>query len=108
MFPAVETADPTVGPLLDHQAAAISFAPHSAFPVSGFELAVAAQNRAIVADEEQRAINSATRTGIPLCYANDHIDISLAGRVTQFLGSGAGDFHSIGQVFGCNCLNGGT
>ena len=68
MFPAVETADSTVGPLIDHQAAAISFAPHSAFPVSGFELAVAAQDHAIVADEEQRAINCATRTGIPLRY----------------------------------------
>ena len=98
MLPAGQTAYAAIRALVDRKADPITFSPKHSFCKSGFELTVTAQNAAFTADKEKRTVDSAIRPGIEFDKANCHINACSPGGLTQAIGGGAGDFHSVGQV----------
>jgi hypothetical protein len=54
MFPAVESTDPAVRPLVDDQSEGIPFAPHGSLNERWLELPVAAEDCSLALNEEER------------------------------------------------------
>ncbi len=80
MFPAIETADPSIGTIVNSQTGAVALPPNGTFLVGGLELAVPTQNTSIVGEEQQCTVSSPSRAGIAFDNTDDDIYICLASR----------------------------
>src|SRR5271156_3773755 len=100
MHPAVEAADPAIGPRVDAQADGVAVAPHRAFVEGRLHLAMAAENFPLPADEQQGAIDRAEGLGVALGGPDHDIEAGILGGFAKLVGGRAWDLDGIGEIFG--------
>src|SRR4051812_11185034 len=99
VLPAVQATDPSVGPPVSSQAHGIAIAPHRAFVEGRLDLAVAAENPAFTADEQQRAIDRATAGRVAFGDTDHDVDAGILRRFAQPVSYRPGNLHGVGEIF---------
>src|ERR1043166_2136862 len=100
VLPAIQAADPAVATLVDVQADGIAVSPDRVLVEGRLDLAMAAQNATLPADEQQRAIDAAEGYVVALGHADHDIDAGFFCRFAEEIGSRPGDLDRIVEIFG--------
>lgn len=102
MFPAVQGADPAIGPLPDVQIIAAPFAPDNSFVHSRLEFAMGPQNAPFAAHGKHRAISRPQRPLVEFHHPDHHVDIGRSCRIAKRVSFGARDRDRLFEIHLCS------